>query len=157
MGAQSKEAFDKVRNKQELVQLRESYRLSGNLAAACRETGISETTARKWQAKGLLNVADLELQKHAVTTLGPEFVEQVIRDAASNLVQAQARVQETVGEATARDASRIAVEQFNIMRVAQGQSTEIHEFKTAEDVASRIAKLLNVDDAVVIEGEFEEE
>lgn len=146
------EKFERVKDKAKLVKLREEYRVSGNMADAARKAEVNINTARKWKVAGLLDLADLELQVEAVAAVGPETVQKIVTQAAENLLSAQDRVSQTVPFASARDASRIAVEQFNIMRVAQGQATEIHEFRTAEDVAGTVERLLNTQ---VIEAEAE--
>lgn len=154
MGELVNNSFDGIKDKARYIKFRETYRVTGNIREACRKTGVSENTARKWRDKGLLDLENDELQAKAMLAVGPAAVEKIIEQASQNLTMAQERVAQTVGESTARDASRIAVEQFNIMRVAQGQATEIHEFKTADETAALVNKLLNaVDDGEVIDAE----
>jgi DNA-binding beta-propeller fold protein YncE len=131
------------------VGFREKYRVSGNLAKTCREMDVSENTARKWQKKGLLNFDNEELQLQTVMAIGPDKITAIIDAASENLFLAQNRVKQMIHEAPAGTASRIAVEQFNIMRVAEGQATSITEFIGADDVAAKLNQLLHREEDVI--------
>lgn len=126
------------------------------LEKQAKAAGVSYITAQRWRKKGLLDPDSYELALSIAQRLGPEFQNIIAENSAGLVVEAQRQVLRKLPEASAKEASGIAVQQQQIAHLATGQATSIVEFTTTEELIMQIKEAGLLDKPQEIDGEFEE-
>jgi hypothetical protein len=144
----------RVQKQEELVKAIATYAATGNLSAAARDAGVSWQTVDKWKKAGFLDPEDHENAVALATKLGPERMRLIAEKSYQGADEAIDQTRAKLPDASAREASRVAVELFSIGQLASGQATSRVEHYTRD---SLITELQDIFDEDVIEGEVVEE
>jgi hypothetical protein len=125
------------------------------LEKAAKAAGCSYITAQRWRKKGFLDPDNYNLALSIAQRLGPEFQNIIAENSAGLIIEAQRQVLRKLPEASAKDASGIAVQQQQVAHLATGQATSIVEFSSREELILSLkeAGLLKKPEEV-IEGEI---
>lgn len=134
-----------------------------SLTERAQKSGVSYNQAKRWHKKGLLDPNNYRLALTIAQRLGPEMNQIIAENAAGLVVESQRQVLKKLPEATAKEASSIAVQQQQIAHLASGQATARVEFTTREEVIAEmrdiglIPKAQPEIEVEVIDGEVVEE
>lgn len=108
------------------------------LEKAAKAAGCSYITAQRWRKKGLLDPDNYSLALSIAQRYGPEIHSIVSENAVGLLIEAQRQTLRKLPEASAKEASGIAVQQQQIAQLATGNATSIVEFTTREELIAQI-------------------